>query len=75
MWGVSAELIEGCACCQGNGAASIHDIDIVMNHRDLIVQMMVMRMLTEFCLMYGATVGVLLKRDTEKVSRQSCWCC
>eukprot|EP00210_Caulerpa_lentillifera_P005107 g4879.t1 len=37
----------------------------IMNNRDLIMQIMVLRMLSDFCLLYSSTIGVLLKRDAE----------
>lgn len=42
----------------------------MMKHRETILQIMMLNMLSEFCLTYASTVGVLLKRDTELAQRE-----
>ena len=36
-----------------------------------MVQCVVLKMLTDFCLMYGSCVGVLLRRDTDAAARDA----
>ena len=51
----------------GNGVSR----QTLMLHRDVILQIMVLNMLSEFCLMYSSTVGVLLKRDAELAQKDA----
>lgn len=50
---------------KAGGAAASLSREGRANSQDIIMQSTILRMLSDFCLMYTSTVGVLLKRDTE----------
>ena len=39
--------------------------------REVLIQVLCLKMLTDFTLMYGSCVGVLLKRDGEIAAKES----